>query len=449
MSDTPQAPPATILFVDDENAILSALRRLFRPQGYQILVADSGEEGLRLLEEQPVDLVISDMRMPVMDGAVFLEQVRQRWPDAVRMLLTGYADIASTIAAINRGEIHRYIAKPWDDQDLLLSVREALSRRSLERENLRLLALTQAQNEELRLANETLEERVKARTLELEQVNDMLHAAYQQLEDNYILSMDVFAGLMELRERGSAGYCRQVAKLAQGVSKQLQLPHYDVQDVYVAGLLHEVGRLSLPDAMLQKPVSLMSAEELTRFRRHPLAAEAALMPLHSLKKVSKLVRMQMERIDGKGVPDGISGADFTPAAQALALSIEYHGLINGRLSQRSYKPEEAAQLIAGTAGTHYNRAVVEAFRAYLAETRDEVQSDVCITANDLRPGMVLSRDLLSAKGTLLLAAGFKFDGQVVRQIHEFVQREGSKLKLYVLPFKTETNAGALAAETSP
>ena len=89
-STSSSAPSATVLFVDDEPSVLSALRRLFRPQGYKVLMAEGGKAGLAVLAQETVDLVISDMRMPEMDGVQFLEQVRQRWPHAVRVMLTGY-----------------------------------------------------------------------------------------------------------------------------------------------------------------------------------------------------------------------------------------------------------------------------------------------------------------------------------------------------------------------
>ena len=108
-------PTGVILCVDDEPHILSALRRLFRAQGYEILTANGGREGLALLAGREVDLIISDMRMPEMDGAQFLERARQDHPHALRILLTGYADVAQIIGAVNRGEIYRYITKPWDD----------------------------------------------------------------------------------------------------------------------------------------------------------------------------------------------------------------------------------------------------------------------------------------------------------------------------------------------
>ena len=110
------APAFSILCVDDEANILSALRRLFRPHGYTVHVANSGAEGLELLDREHVDLIISDMRMPVMDGAAFLAEARKRHPDTVRLLLTGYADMESTVAAINSGQITRYISKANDQE---------------------------------------------------------------------------------------------------------------------------------------------------------------------------------------------------------------------------------------------------------------------------------------------------------------------------------------------
>jgi len=113
-----------ILFVDDERAILSSLRRLFRSSGYKVHIANSGAEGIALLEQYPIDLVVSDMRMPEMDGAAFLSTVAEQWPKTVRMLLTGYAEVSSAIDAINQGKISRYLTKPWDDSDIAMKQHE-------------------------------------------------------------------------------------------------------------------------------------------------------------------------------------------------------------------------------------------------------------------------------------------------------------------------------------
>ncbi|UUZ49692.1 response regulator [Massilia sp. B-10] len=191
--------------MDDEPNILSALRRLFRPLGYKVLTAESGPAGLDLLAaEASVDLIISDMRMPDMDGARFLELVRERRPDTIRLLLTGYSDISSILAAINRGEIYRYITKPWDDNDILLVVRHALERRALEREKERLEALTRDQNEQLRELNTGLEAKVAERTAALTASHDLIVDANNKLKTNFITTIKIFSSMIELRSSNLA-----------------------------------------------------------------------------------------------------------------------------------------------------------------------------------------------------------------------------------------------------
>lgn len=417
VSPAPAQPSATLLFVDDEPAILSALRRLFRPLGYRILLAESGAAALQMLEQETVDLVLSDMRMPGMNGAQLQQTICQRWPDVARLLLTGYADISSTIAAINQGEIQRYIAKPWDDQELLLAVREGLERARLRQENRRLLALTQAHNEQL-------ERRVAARTSELSQVNAMLEQAFADLRENFLLSVKVFAGLMELRDAGQAGYSERVGQLARRLAAAVNLSPTEQDDCYAAGLLHEVGKIGLPDTLLRKPVSMMRGEDLSLYRRYPLLGEAALMPLSSLRSAARLVRSHQERLDGLGFPDGLGGDELPLAAQVVGIAAAYEGLQAGRLSERPHDAARARAVIRGTAGTHFSTALVDAFERLLSAAPAPAPSDLELQAADLKPGMVMAQDLLSPQGTLLLAAGFVFDNGVINTIRDLVAREG-------------------------
>ena len=122
-SEQPEQPGAaggteTVLCVDDEPNILSSLRRSLRPLRCRVVTAEGGAQALELLSRERIDVVISDMRMPVMNGAELLERVHQGWPGVIRILLTGHADMESTVAAINRGRIDRYLNKPWDEQEL-------------------------------------------------------------------------------------------------------------------------------------------------------------------------------------------------------------------------------------------------------------------------------------------------------------------------------------------
>jgi two-component system probable response regulator PhcQ len=135
----------TLLIVDDEPLVRSALRRSLRLEGYSIFTAASADEGLALLQEHPVDLVMSDHLMPGMSGTEFLGRVRDLHPAAGRILLTGHADMEAAIKAINQGEIYRFLLKPWDDTELKITLHLAFERVELELENRRLLATVRRQ----------------------------------------------------------------------------------------------------------------------------------------------------------------------------------------------------------------------------------------------------------------------------------------------------------------
>ncbi len=168
-----------LLIIDDEEEILKALRRQFRRE-YDVYVAVNAQEGLRIIKEAPIQVIITDQRMPGMTGVQFLARAKEELPDATRLLLTGYADIQAVIAAINEGNVFRYITKPWNTQELATIVREAFERHALLVQNRRLV-------EELRAANAQLEQRVRERTAELAEANARLRAANAQKD--YFISM--------------------------------------------------------------------------------------------------------------------------------------------------------------------------------------------------------------------------------------------------------------------
>lgn len=425
MSDATQAaslgadevPAWRVLCVDDEANILSALRRLFRPCGYVVTVAASGEEGLAILDQAPFDLVISDMRMPGMSGAQFLEEVSTRWPDTMRLLLTGYADIDSTIDAVNKGRIFHYVSKPWDDKALLLIVRHALERKQLERDKARLEALTAQQNEELKDVNASLELKVMERTVELRKANEHIKASF-------ITSIKVFANLIELREGAIAGHSRRVAELARKLAKRAGMDAAAVQDVFLAGLLHDIGKIGLPDTLLSRAVAEMSGPELLRYRKHPQAGEHALMALSELAQAARLVRSHHERFDGKGYPDGLAGEQIPLGARIVAVANDYDGLQIGTLAARKRTAREALELLEAGRGRSYDPGVLDLFLEVVAESERDDLKEVGLSVARLMPGMILSRDLVTRQGYLLLATDFVLTAGIIRQIQEYASQEG-------------------------
>ena len=275
LSEQLAAKPATLLLVDDTPGVITLMSKMLRSHGFEVLTADSGGKGLEVLAAQEVDLVISDLTMPHMDGAEFLAAVRERWPATIRILLTGVQDIKGTIAAINRGEIYRYIAKPWRDGDVLLLVRQALQVRGLARDKARLEALTKEQNLELKALNTGLEDVVAQRTASLQKAITSLTLAHNKLKRNFTASIAVFSNLIELRQGDTSGQSRRIADMARRIALRLNLSESEQQDVVVAALLRDIGKLSLPDRLLKRPFAHLSQEDQTAFCKHPVKGEAA------------------------------------------------------------------------------------------------------------------------------------------------------------------------------
>ncbi len=176
-----QAAPETLLIVDDEANILSALGRLFRRDGYRLLSASSGQDALALLAENEVGVILSDQRMPGMSGIQFLREARAGWPDTVRIMLSGYTELSSVTDSVNQVAIYKFLTKPWDDDALREAVRKAFHLYRVTRENTRLSVALKAANETLTQWNRELEQRVADKTREALRNQHILRASQEIL----------------------------------------------------------------------------------------------------------------------------------------------------------------------------------------------------------------------------------------------------------------------------
>ncbi len=200
--------PIRILCVDDERNVLRALERIFLDEDdYEVHTASSGQEGLKILREgPPFQLVISDYRMPGMDGVAFLRDVCKNWPDTVRIVLSGYADMAAVVSAINEGQIYKFIPKPWNDDELKITVSNAVERYFLHRRNAQLTEELRRKNEELRRINQDLERIIEERTSELRFQNRVLRHS-QNILDSIpvgVVGMDADGLIVQCNRCGAA-----------------------------------------------------------------------------------------------------------------------------------------------------------------------------------------------------------------------------------------------------
>ncbi|BBO91680.1 HD domain-containing phosphohydrolase [Desulfosarcina ovata] len=439
----------TLLLVDDEASILKSLKRLFRREGHNLLTAGSGVEALDLLkqpQEAPISLIISDQRMPGMNGATFLEQSIEFCPDAVRFLLTGYADMDAVVNAVNKGKIHRYLTKPWNDSEILTLAREALAQVELRRENVRLTKLTQRQNAELADLNKSLETKVNERTWALKYQNKMLKSLNNSLEKSLKQVVRLLLSLVESSNPGLGHYMREVAQLARKIAVIAGLEETEQDRVEMAGLVHDIGLLGMADNIVRKDERAMNETEFEAYRQHPAIAALTLSSVEGFEDVGQIILNHHENVDGSGFPEKREGNDIPVGARILAVAADYCTILH-------LWPNEINALMA-SARRYLSKAIIDDLefsrddnlRRSIAERVILENSDIrydagmvrhflrCIGSHSvsstvshlpfdrLQAGMTLHNDLRLEDGRLLLTRGTVLSDSSLSSIQEFGRR---------------------------
>ncbi|TSK07076.1 MAG: HD domain-containing protein [Geobacter sp.] len=413
--------PHKVLLVDDEENITRSIARLLMEQEMEleVLRAASGAEGLERLRANPdVALILSDQRMPGMSGAQFLQEARGLAPDAVRMVLTGYADMAATMDAINKGGASRYLLKPWDDDVLVRTIQEGVRQYHLVQENRRLTALVEEQNRQLSAWNENLKGRVLEHTATIRRQNEALKERNRRVGHAFRETIAAFSRLVELHSSRLQEHSRNVTELSVRLARDLGLSPEEVETVRTAALLHDIGVIGISQEILQKSLSAMTHEEAAIFLQHAVRGQAALDAVEELREAGTLIRHHHERYDGTGFPDGLSGAEIPLGARVIAMAdfvdreLARHRVddplppLFARLTQELGKSLDPA-LFSAT-----QRHVRELYRPTYAKRVEAAEKE--LRPKQLLEGMTITRDLFSRSGTLIVERGTVLDaGHVV------------------------------------
>ncbi|WP_073524346.1 HD domain-containing phosphohydrolase [Pseudomonas fluorescens] len=426
--DEQLATKSAVLLVDDEESILNSLRRLLRGQPYEVVLATSGAQALEIMTTRPIDLVMSDARMPGMDGATLLAEVHRLYPATSRILLTGYADLTTIIKAINDGQIHRYISKPWNDEELQLVLQQTLEHQRLER-------LARDQTEQLKLLNATLEKRVAARTAELQQTADMLDLAYDELKRSYVTGTEVFSLLANLRLPKDKQTNRALIELIRVYCAAQAMDEASTRDLTMAAALYNIGKLSWTDSMMVAPSDKLHSSDRGLYREYPGQSESLLMTLEPMKDAARIIRHHQERWDGTGFPDHLKGDTIPPGSRLLKLAVDFIELQKGLILERHLNSDEALLYIRKYAGRLYDPALVEDFvqacAAFLSDVTLGDPTVKVLTTRELEAGMVLARNLNADNGMLLLNAGKVLNLPLVDKLIAFEAMEGAKYSVFI------------------
>ncbi len=442
MSETTDIQLDKVLFVDDEESILSSLNRLFMDEEFLVLTANSGEKGLTVLQESGgVGVIVSDQRMPGMSGVEFLSRSRESAPDALRIVLTGYADITATMEAINKGGAYRYITKPWNDEELLQTIRDAVRQHRLMMENRRLSVLVQKQNEELQEWNTNLKGRVLEQTATIRKQNEDLSLKNERIGENFRKVLEAFSRLVELCSARLKSHAKSVAELSVNVARELNLPAKEIETIQAAALLHDIGKIGIPEAVLEKSLVEMSESERIIYQQHSVRGQSAIDVVEDLRAAGLLIRLHHERYDGKGFPDGLAGEAIPIGARIIAFA-DY---IDHEFSNQ--RGGEALDAVFGKISLHLgfllDPALMGHFKRfaryhYFAQTtKPEGDShhgtmELELSPGKLKEGLIISRDVVSGTGLLLMRSGTVLDEAKIVSVRRYYQIDPPKNGVFVI-----------------
>ncbi len=425
----------TVLCVDDEPNILKSLQRLLAGQGFELLLAQSGAAALQQLANRHVDLVMSDMKMPQMSGAEFLTEVARLYPATYRIILSGYADMQSTLAAVNQGQIHRYLQKPWHQQDLLTALRDGLDKVALQQRNTELQQQLQLRNQQLEQFNQQLEQRVEERTSLLRQLIRQLQYSQQQLQLDQHATLKILYNIISSQPLLDGAYAQNVSKLAGSLAQRSGLDKDGCEQVALAGLLAQLGLLTLPAELLQKPFYQLDLHQRQRYLQHPQQAQLLMAPATHLHAVADMIAHQYERFNGTGSPDQLIGQQIPLGARIVALARDFWDTILGRLQKDKQSKVKALQQIKLHLGSFYDPQLVLLLEQ-LVLTMDDALTDQAVhplTTAKLQPGMQLLQALYNDKAMLLLPEGHIFSLSSIMRIRQLEQKTHQHFALLIKP----------------
>jgi response regulator RpfG family c-di-GMP phosphodiesterase len=398
----------SILVVDDDGIILVAISETLAAEGLHVTTCNNPIDALELVKKNPYAVVMSDQRMGEMTGLELLGEVKKLQPNASRILLTGVLTLKTVIDAINKGEIFRFLAKPWMREELVATIQNALTRYQLIVERNRLTEETKALNAELAERNKTL-----ATTLEqVREQNVRLDAAKEALARNFDHSLELcyriinaFHPLLGKETKSGVDICQLMCS-SGGISEE------DQKALHIAAWLHNIGLIGISRDVLLK--SRKSPEQLTLSERnlihnHTIYGQTLAAFFDGMEYVGSVIRSHHEKWDGTGYPDGLLGDKIPWPARCLAVAIYYveSGLPRElaieeikNLSGRSFDPKAVELFIKATASAPLPKKVRE------------------VLFSDLKPGMVLAKGIYSPTGMLLIPSDEVLSERALAKLNE-------------------------------
>jgi len=327
-----------ILIADDEKMIYSLVARRLAQEGYPCVMANNGREALGLFYKDNFSLIISDIRMPEMDGLELLKNVKAVRPNMMFIIMTAHPEINMAVEAIRLGA-NDFILKPVDLELVAFSVKKALEQKKME--------------DELEAYHKNLKKLVEEKTSELQQ--SMLI-----LKKSHLDSVKVLAGAIDAKDPYTRGHSDRVRRMSMRIGMKMGFSDEKLENLVFGALLHDIGKIGIRDEVLQKKGQL-TPEEYQYVQQHPLIGAKIVEGIDFFKDKIPLIRSHHEHFDGSGYPDGLIGAVIPLEARIIAVADSFDAMTSLRPHRRALPVQEVVDEMEKGKGSQFDPNIVEIF----------------------------------------------------------------------------------------
>jgi response regulator RpfG family c-di-GMP phosphodiesterase len=396
----------TLLIVDDEPRVLAALKEVLERQQFHVVTSSDAHRAIDLLHQRQFGVVISDHLMPSMSGMDFLVECQRIQPYATRVLITAALSLPTLVEAINKGEIYRFLAKPWLREELIVTVSNAVNRYELTVQNQRLLTQTSDLNLQLTQANSALAEQISA----LEQQRLSLDKANQELAHRYDLSLELCSRILATYDPLLAGQTQAIVAIANQMATSEHLTREEANVLKTSAWLCDLGLIGVSREVyrtFQTDPDRLSEREISGIHSHPIYSQTLVAHIDGRHLIGETIRAHHERFDGRGYPDGLARESIPWTARCLAVAVCF--------VESSLPSEQALALLDAESGKALDPEAVRLFRT-TTRLQPLPRSVREVMLDDLQVGMVLASGLYSPHGLLLVGEGQSLSSGTIAKI---------------------------------
>ncbi|MBL4765053.1 MAG: response regulator [Colwellia sp.] len=396
-----------LLVVDDEQEVLNALNRALRKE-FELFLFSDPTLALEFYKDRPVPLILSDMRMPGMDGATLLSHISEINPNSKRFLLTGHADINLTVAAVNEGRISHYFAKPWDNFELIAELKNAFSVYMSENNSKKLLIINKEKNAKLALLNSSMELEINKSKEKLAVVSSKEVKNFARLKKTFITFVGIYAKSIALHNQEYTKHNYRVASHARYIAEQQGCDKLLSFQIYIAGLLYEAGKLALPQKLLKKPYESLNHQEQSQFNSFYQTGAELISDVNELSFVVEIIKHIPVRYNNSGLADQLDSSTTPLGSRIIAIISSFDNLIIGRQTTFPLSITEAKLRIEKLSGSRFDPKLVTFYLKMLTEQPKSIHEgslEFPIDLTQLREGLILSQDIVNNSAKVLITQG--------------------------------------------